>query len=421
MTTPMPRTTSATPYEVCAYHTRTGRVAGWIPLAGQPTWERGLNAAGSWSVPVALDTRFITPSELTALSTAWDWSWAIVQGTHIWQAGPVLGENFDDGSGNETTVNGIGLLQLLVDRRVLVNAARATVGVVSGPDADFAFGTGTVSEKGGPIPADRQNLALATIIKRLYENALDEPGGDLPIDLPSDEYEGTVERSYPGYELGSVGGRVLEITQVNGGPEHELVPYFTTTARQQVRHRALIGIPDNDNRLGNLEYPHRWDSGAGLVRVPFTRSGQDRTDRDWEKGSGTDRGVKTGFAEDLDGVTTGHGAGNRPLLETVGTSHTNASEDDSLQGYAQTAVANGKNGMRTLKIVVRTDGTDGQGNRTRSPKLIEVSPGDTGILNLKRHRRLPDGTYEVRVLRMRGTSKVGEAELDAQVLSGEYT
>lgn len=420
MTTPTPRTAGTVPYEVCAYHTRTGQVAGWIPLAARPSWERGLNIAGSWTVQAAIDDRFITKTELTGLSTEWDWSWAIVQGTHIWQAGPVLGEDYDDG-GSGTSFTGIGLLGLLVDRRALVNAARTTRGGITGTDADFAFGTGTVSEKGGPIPADRQNLALATVIKRLVENAMAEPGGDLPIDLPDEEFSGETQRDFPGYELGSVGARVLEITQVTGGPEIELVPYFTSAERQVVRHRLLTGIPDNDGRLGNLTYPHVWDTGRGLVQISFSRNGQNRTNRSWEKGAGTDRAVKSGFAEDLTGVTTGHGAGTRPLLETIGSSHTNASEDDSLQGYAASNVVNGQRGQLTLKAVVRTDGTDGQSRRTRSPRLIEVSPGDTGVLNITRHRRLPDGRYEVRILRMKGTQTDGEAELDLQVLSGGFS
>lgn len=420
MTAPTLKTTGSPPYEVCAYHTRTGRVAAWIPLADQPTWERGLNIAGSWSVPVALDNRRMTKDELTAVSEEWDWSWAIVQGNYIHQAGPVLGEEFDD-NGNDTTIPGVGLLQLLVERRVLLNAARASVGVINEIDADFAFGTGSTSEKGAPIPADRQNLALQTVIKRLFQNALAEPGGDLPIDLPSEEYAGSTQRDYPGYELGMVGARVLEITQVDGGPELELVPYFTSTARGFVRHRLLVGTPANNGRLGNLTYAHVWDSGKGLVRVPFSRNGAQRTDRVWEKGSGTDRAIQTGFAQDLDGVSTGPGAGTRPLLESVGTTHTNASEDETLQGYADGDLVNGRRSTLTLKATVRTDGFDGQGKRTRSPRLIEVAPGDTGTLNITRHRRLPDGEYEVRILRIRGSRTVNQADLDLQVLSGGFS
>jgi hypothetical protein len=417
MTTPTIKSTATPPYEVCAYHTRTGRVARWLPLAAQPTWERGLNIAGSWSVSVSLDPRFLTKDELNGVSTEWDWSWAIVQGPHIWQAGPVKTEEYDD-SGNDTTIAGGGLLQVLVERRVLVNAARDEVGVISGIDADFAFGTSGTSEKGAPIPADRQNLALQTVIKRLVENALDEPGGDLPIDVPSEEYTGVTERAYPGYELGMVGQRILEITQLDNGPEIELVPYFTSTAREFVRHRLLTGTPDNNGRLGNLTYPHVWDSGKGLVRLPYSRSGDQRTARDWEKGTGTDRAIVVGFDENLDGVTTGPGAGSRPLLETVGTTHTQASELDTLNGYAAGSVVNGSRGTLTLKATIRTDGFDGQGKRTRSPRLIEVRPGDTGIFNVTRHRRLPDGLYEIRILRIRGTSALNEATVDCQLLSG---
>jgi hypothetical protein len=420
MTTPQPKITSTQPYEVCAYHTRTGEVAGWLPLAELPEWERGLNIAGSWSVAVSLDDRYVTKDVLNGWSTEWDWSWAIVQGTQIWQAGPVKGEDYHADGDNQSDFSGVGLLTLLVEKRVLVNKNRTSRGVITDIDADLAFGTGTVSEKGAPIPAANRNLALATVIKRLFENTLGEPGGDLPIDVPTEDYTGDTERSYPGYELATPGGRALDITQVIDGPEMELVPYFTTTARKFVRHRLLIGTPANTNRLGNLTYPHVWDTGRGLCQVGFSRNGERRTTRTWEKGEGSDRNTNAEFAEDLDGVTTGHAAGTRPLLETVGTGHANAKEADTLQSYADSDIVNGSRSTLTLSVEVRTDATDGQGKRSRSPRLIEVSPGDTGILNVTDHRRLPDGPYEIRILRMHGNRTVDRATLDVQVLSGGF-
>lgn len=424
MTAPQPRTVAHTPYEVCAYHTRTGKVAGWIPLADIPDWQRGLNITGSWSVQVALDSRYLSKEELTGLSGEWDWSWAIVQGTHIHQAGPVRGEDYSTDGASTTTIMGSGLLALLAEKRVLVNAARATVGGITTTDADFPFGPGTVSEKDAPIPADNRFVDLTTVIIRLFENALAEPGGDLPIDLPTDTYPGVAERSFPGYELGTVGARALDITQVIDGPELELVPRFTDTKRQFVRHRLLVGVPstnpDINGRLGNLSYPHVWDTGRGLCELSFSRNGERRSNRAWQKGEGTDRAAAVGFAQDLTGVTVDPGAGTRPLLETVDISHARASETDGLQGYAESDIANGARSELTLRAVVRIDGTDGQGGESRSPLLPSVSPGDTGVVTVTDHQRLPDGPYEVRVLRISGTRDPDTASLDVQVLSGGF-
>lgn len=421
MSSPQPKLISTTPYEVCVYRTRTGDVVGWIPCAAIPTWERGLNIAGSWTAFPSLDDRYLTKADLNGWIEEWDWSWAVVQGQHIWQAGPVKGETYPDDGANSTTIAGVGLLAMLQEKRALLNPSRAAVDVITGIDADVAFGITAVSEKGAPIPAGNQNLALQTIIKRLFEGLLAEPGGDLPIDLPTEEYAGTAIRGYPGYELGSPGGRAVDITQVSGGPEMELVPFFTTTDRLVVRHRLHVGKPENNGRLGQLGYAHMWDSNQALLKVGFERNGEQRTNRHWEKGEGSDRTAVVKFAQDLTGVTTGPTVGQRPLLETVGSGHINASETATLQGYADAAVLNGQHSRLTLTVEVRPDGDDGQGGGSRSPVLTAVSPGDTAILKLKNHRRLPDGPYEVRILRMRGTSDLTRAGLDVQVLSGGFS
>lgn len=420
MTVTQPKRTNLLPYEVCVYRTRTGDVVGWIPCAELPEWERGINISGSWTARPSLDTRFLSKQDLNGWTSEWDWSWAVAQGTHIWQAGPVKGEDYPSEEANSTTITGVGLLTLLAEKRVLVNATRSTVAAVSGIDADVAFGITDTSEKGAPIPVGNRNLALATIIKRVFQNALLEPGGDLPIDVPTADYTGTSIRGYPGYELNTPGGRALDITGVNNGPELELVPYFTTPGRKVVRHQLFVGTPANGGRLGNLAYPHVWDAGKALCRVGFSRHGEQRCNRAWEKGEGTDRNLLTGFAQNLAGVTLAPSAGLRPLLEQVGSVHTNVTDPATIQGYADTAVVNGATSTLTLSVEVRVDGDDGQGNGSRSPQLTEVSPGDTGVLNLRDHPRLLDGPYEIRILRIRGTRDPARAVLETQVLSGGF-
>jgi hypothetical protein len=421
MTTPQPRTITNLPYEVAVYRTRTGEVVGWIPLTTIPDWQRGLNLAGSWTVYPTLDTRLISKEQLTAWTVEWDWSWAICQGTHIWQAGPVRGESYSEDGANSTQVYGVGLFTLLQEKRLLVNAARTTRAGIAQIDADVAFGPGATSPKDSPIPVANRNLALATIIKRIFENALAEPGGDLPIDLDPLDYTANNERTYPGYELASPGGRAFDITQVNGGPEMELIPYFTTTARRFVRHRLMVGTPANNGHLGQLGYPHAWDTGAALCSVGFERNGEGRTTRHWEKGGGSDRNVITAFAQDLTSVTTGPGAGLRPLLETVGNSHSNEESAGLLQSYADSALVNGSRPKTTLALEVRMDGDDGTGRGSGSPRLQAVSPGDTAVLNITRHRRLPDGPIDVRILRMSSSRASDRARLDVQVLSGGFS
>lgn len=401
------------PYEVCVYRTRTGEVVGWPPYSTLPDWEIGLNMSGSWRAYPTLDTDYMSKSDLTAWTEPWDWSWAICQGPKIWQAGPVLGEQYTDGT-NQTTIFGVGLWQLLTDKRGMFNPNRASRSAVGAVDADISFGTGATSSQGAPIPAAHQNLNLRAIARRVVELILTEPGGDLPIDLPSTGpgtgvWTGTSAQDFPGYEMGTPGDRLLKLAELDLGPEIMFQPYFSTSQRKFVRHQMVIGDP----RLGQLGYLHAWRSGAGLIKVDRSTDGAAKTRRQYERGSGLDRNVLVGFAEDLTNVTSGFNS--LPLLEDIDATHMNVELATTLTSYATTDLKTNTLPRVTLQPEVTMDGTDGQGEESSSPVLSTVSPGDTGFLQLKDHPRLPDGNYGIRIVRMRGSGH-NRATLDVQTL-----
>lgn len=388
---PQPRQLSQEPYEVCVYRTRTGRVVQWLPVVGLPRWESGLNITGSWQVQVSLDPSLLSKMELSQLIEPWQWSWAIVQGSHIHQAGPVVTEDFSDDGGNYTTVSGVGLWGLYMKKRVLAKGNRTFYARMDNTDADLAFGPGTVSEKGIPIPVSNRNLSLHTIMKRLFENEQLKPGGALPITLPGD-IAGARERQYMANEFAYTGQRQYELTQVIEGPELELVPEFANVERSSVRHRVSIGNP----RLGQLGYPHTWTYRRALARLGFIASGEEMHHAHWERGSGFERNVVYDYAGNLTGVTDGYQL--IPLLEDVG-QHNDEASSAVLAGYADAAVAQSVTVQRELSVEVTLEGDAGDHDLPPSPRFSAVSNGDTGILNVRDHPRLPDGRYFVRILR----------------------
>lgn len=409
---PQPRVSEALPYEVFAFRTRSGEVVRRIPAKEPPRWEEGLNLMGSWSVSVALDDAYLTKEELSGVTDSWDWSWAICQGPKIWQAGPVLGERYSGGS--QTEIYGVGIWQMLADQRQAFNPARAAVDIIKVPDADIPFGTGATSTLGTPIHALNQNLNLRGVARRLIQLLLTEPGGDLPIDVPSltdgTTWSGTVARDFPGYETASWGERLLSLTQFVDGPETQFRPYFTTLDKKFIRFQTVLGSP----RLGQLGAKHVWRSGSGLVALPFTMDGVRKVRRYWERGAGSDRNIITAMAQNLDGVTTGPTAGLLPLLEQVSNSNNSEGSASVLSSYATTGLISNKHGSLTLQPEVLISGSDGHGQRTGSPPLWEVSPGDAAVLQVVRHPRLPDGNYPVRIVRMSGLS-AKTATLDVSI------
>lgn len=408
---PQPRVTRNTPYRVCVYRTRTGEVVKWLPLAATPRWESGINMPGSWQVMVSLDQRYLTKSELSGLTEAWYWSWAIVQGSSIYQAGPVISESFGDGGDTHTTVSGIGLWGLYKEKRVLINAARANAGAVTPTDADFAFGTGTVSEKGAPIPLERRNLNLATVAKRILENEQAKAGGAVPLVIPLVDGAGSTVRDWLASDLAMTGNRLFDLTQVQGGPEIELRAEFADTERSHVQHVALIGNP----RIGRLDYPHAWSYGKALTNLGIERDGSRMITHRWDRGAGFDRNVRTGFAANTDGVTTGSFQ-QRPLLESVGQLHSDNADQASLDGYAAAEVSTGQSAMLNLTVEVSIEGDDGTGGDPPSPTMDSLRNGDTGIFNVRNHPRLSDGTYYIRVLKMGSGSSAKRGRLTVDLL-----
>jgi hypothetical protein len=74
-------------------------------------------------------------------------------------------------------------------------------------------------------------LWLGTIAKRLVAQAMSWTGGDLPIVLPSDESSTDPEhqRTYLGADFKPIGEALKQLMEVQGGPEINFQPRFTTT------------------------------------------------------------------------------------------------------------------------------------------------------------------------------------------------
>lgn len=395
------------PVQVRVFETRTGRVVATVPYVGSPRWNCGLLAAGDWNVTVKLGRDGMDKELLEGLTDPWRFSVAVSQGSRIWQAGPAVSEDYGDG-GDTTTLGGGGLLKLLSDKRVLVNPGRATLAGVTSADADVAFGPGATNDIGSAIPVANRNLSLHTIFKRILEIITAAPGGDLPLALPAD-IAGTAERTYPGYDLASVGQRLMELAQVDGGPEFEFAPEFVDpTTKQAIRWRVRIGNP----RLGSLGFSYTWDQEKALIGTGFSKDGGWRITRDFERGNGMNRDLLLGFAD-----TTLSTNPSDLLLENVGGNHTSTSDVGVLNSWAVASVASGQAELPIMVHRVRVPGDDGQGRKTRSPSLTEVQPGDNGLFVISdRHPRLPGGTYACRIIKIENGQVEQTATLTTQLL-----
>jgi hypothetical protein len=401
------------PTTVYVFEMRTGRVIDKVPYVGAPNWDSALNSQGGWSVNVALkgpaEGAGFDPATFESLTNPYRFGWAVTQGSNIWQAGPVVAEQWSGQS--SASVSGGGFWKLLNDKRLLLNPARAVQGTVTGTDADTVFGpSGYVPVIGGTVPAGNLDLSLHTIAKRIVSLVEAAPGGDFPVIYPSD-IAGSATREYPGYDLATVGQRLTDLTQVAGGPEIVFKPEFVDgTTKQSIQWRMQIG----NSALGNLAYPHGWDAGRSLVAITqYSSDGTAAATRAFERGNGMNRDTPIGYANQamnpLDNADV--------LLESVGNDHTSASIVSTLNGYAQNTVDYGKAITAQMTVRVRTAGDDGNGYQTRAPHQAEVNLGDNGTLEVRNHRRLPDGTYYVRIIGKSSTDSPHTTDMVCQLIS----
>lgn len=391
------------PFVVRVFETRTGRVAYVVPYVGLPTWNRGVNQVGAWRVTIPIAE--IGKDNLEGLINPWRFSWAICQGSKIWQAGPVVSEDYSGGP--NTTVVGSGLWQLFTAKRLVLNPARATLAGISQADADVAFGPTDTSPVGSVIPVANQNLSLHTIAKRLVQTVTGAAGGNVPLVYPAD-IAGTAERTYPGYEMAPLGQRLFELTQVIDGPELEFAPSFTDeTGKQSVQWVMRIG----NSRLGNLTFPHAWDFGKAMIDINRSNDGGEFSTRDFERGNGMNRDLVSGF---YDAPIGGDSAAM--LLENVGQEHTQSTNLAELNGFAQAAVLSSSLSTSNYTATVRIPGDDGEGYATGSPQLSSVDVGDNCTAQIRGHARLVDGEYGFRIAAISSGQRPQEAVLSLQYL-----
>lgn len=398
-------------WRVIVADTRTGRVVEEnLPYLDSPRYEYGINIAGGWGVKLPIDGSSLSAQDIEALSDPWRFTIAVAYGNFIAQMGPLVGENYnDDDDLASTDVSGGGLWDYLTRKRLLVT------GDVNGTTikewtADVVFGPGATSPKGTPIPPANQNLSLHTIGKRLVEISMDRTNGQLPIVLP-DDIAGTAEREYPGYDLAHLGERLMQITQVEDGPEMEFRPRFVDDTRQSLEWFHRIGTPAAGGRIGNLDQLHKWEYRSALVKVHVVRDGSQQTHSRFERGAGMERDLLLGYASEPSYAEDF----GWPLLEDVGSQHTSATEQATLNSWAAGAISTYQRPITTWTAEIRIDGTNGFGEKTDSPPLGEFSAGDTATFQMTGHRRIADGQYAVRILSVANHTR-DTAKLNLQLL-----
>lgn len=347
--------------------TTTGTLLADVTPRDLPSFTRKLTDRGQWTVNLVPDDSANASLDFHALTDAGRFTWVIMCGSVVVQAGPTFTYSFDENS-RALSVSGTGIAGLF-DRRVLRNSAAYTSIVDTSEDV-------TIS-----------NRSLRGIAREIVAINLAQTGYALPIDLPAPE-TGTNTRTYYGYDLAGVWNRLDDLSKVINGPEIDFWPYLVP-GQNKLRWQMLIGSP----LLGDQQSAAVWDYGGALSAIDVDVNGAaSPCTRVWVKGSGTERSLLTGYAENTTLIGLGF-----PPTDYVDGDHTSVTDTSTLKNYADADLAAFNAPTETWRCSIRIDGATGAGVEV-SPELGNWTLGDAPIFGVSGHPWIPDGQYRRRIL-----------------------
>lgn len=362
-------------YTVLVVSTTDGKIVSELQPVDQPTWLRQINDPGTWQVKVQLgDLGNPSTERLRALVAPGRFCIAIVWGTWVAQAGPIVSYGIDDTSGT-LTMTGPGLWGLF-NRRLLThpNWLPAPWTPISDTSADTNL-TGTLPD-----------IALSLVRNAVH--MLYRPGSGLPVDIPANAGGGSNTRFYPGYDLVSVGQRLQELTQVENGPDVEFAPYLKGDGT--LRWNLMVGNPYLIQPGSDVVF----DYGSSLQSLSIDGDGSNLATSAFVKGSGNERTQLSAYATSTTLTDAGW-----PMIDYVDSSHSSATEQATLNGWAKADLALYGKATEQWHGIVRANS---------EPRLGTYWPGSFGKYNVIGHPWILDGQYQVRILGLANGRSAGE-------------
>ncbi|QUH01444.1 hypothetical protein HUO13_12045 [Saccharopolyspora erythraea] len=362
-------------WRVLVARTVDGAVVADVRPSEFPTFSREINAAGSWGVTLQLDDPSNVHVDFRSLATSVRYSWAVCYGDFVCQAGPVTTYGIDEAS-RTLTVGGAGI-GVLFDRRIMRNPNGHTA--IVDPSEDIAYAS----------------YSIRGLVRDMVALNIAQPGYELPIDIDTDSVTGNHSGTHHAYELKSVADLMDQFADNAERCEYEFAPYLANGGTH-VRWELRVKSPG----LGDPDTPAVWDSHGALGPVAVDGDGSAATaTRVWVKGSGSDRGLLTGFAEDATLY-----ADDYPGLDYVDTEHSSVTEQATLESYADTALAAFRYPLETWSTDIRIDGLTSAGVRV-SPELGTWNLGDAPWFAVQGHSWIPDGMYRRRIVAFSSSSQ----------------
>lgn len=363
-------------------------VADAIPR-DMPSFSRKLNDKGSFTTNFLLGARANSAVDFREYSQIGKYSWIILHGNTPVQGGPAWTYQYTE-STRTLSLSGTGI-QGYFDKRVMRNPEGHTAIVHPSEDVHY------------------EQEQLWEVLRRLVAYGTIESNYELPILIP-DPYAQTPvgqghKGSYYGYDLAMIWQRMVELSERIGGPEFDFVPEFTN-GDNNIQWRLDIGQP----KLGDANSNAVWDYGGALSQIDVDVNGSaSPLARVWVKGEGTERALRTGFAEDQSLYALGF-----PPIDFVDSDHVSATVQQTLEDYADQDLQRFRYPVEKWSCRVRIDGRESTYGREVSPRLGTWALGDSPTFFVSGHTWIPDGGYRKRVIGFSSSDDQDSVELEIE-------
>lgn len=355
----------------------TGRRIQTLPVIAAE-WSDTLNDSGSLSASVKLNNPDVQTLGLKSSAAPGKAFLAVVDGDAVLQAGPIWWHDYD-GNNQSLTIRASGMWSYF-DHRMLIP-------VLSGflPTSELADTNLTSSLQG--------------IARALVEQAQLWIGGGVPVNLPA-EIAGDNVRNYRGADLATVGQRLRELTQVEGGPDVRFAPRLSED-RLGVEWDLLVGSPDEPLLFSEFETVFNIGlNGSSVTDLRIKVDGSSVAGQVFATG---------GRASDeaLVAVATGTelSAAGFPLLELVDSSRSTITDVTTLQGFANELVLKGVGPVESWTFTH---------DLSSAPALTGFSTGDFARVRVHSDLYADRGEYRMRILSRSGDIEGRKVKLTFQ-------
>ena len=335
----------------------TGRIAASFEPTSGP-WSEVLNGAGGVSATANLQDPYTRGLRLGQQAVPAKAFLAVLDGDVVLQAGPVWAHQPYDANAQSLSLVASGWWSY-ADARVLI-----TPGFVpTDEDSDVN------------VTSSLQGIAVGWL-----DVMMDHP--NTPVFILPSAIAGTEERNELGVNLGSVGRRLYDLTQVQGGPDIRFVPRLSSD-RLSLEVVVEIGTPDKPQ----LVSPHRarfvWGAAkSSLSDLRVTSSGSRVASKVYYSGGRqADEVLMSTASNALE-------ASGFPLLESVDSSHSTVSEQATLDSWAAEGAVSAASPVLSIEF---------KHDLSQRPHLGDFRAGDECVLQSVGDPYLLDGDYTLRI------------------------